>query len=402
MSSVGFLSRLAVVAACVTLGGCSSAAATAAPTQGGASSAAATAAPTQGASSSVWGTDTLNVDLVGPFSGGSSAFGVDEKAGLELALEPVNYEVNGHKVVVQYVDDQCQPDVAVTQVAKILDSAQMIIGPNCSGDVLAVEDAIASAGIPEFHLGALFTPMTKGHNNLFMIPPSDKTFRAGLIQWAKQNKNVTKWAVLHDTSGYGAAGAQVFVQDAQAAGMTVTANVSYNDGEKDFTGILTNLDKSGADGIDLIGYDTDLAQIDKTAKQLGTKTPIYGDIDYNTKVFLDAAQGSAEGQNFVSYFTPGEQSALMTSFIAGIKSKGADTAGETACGYVSGLVLVDALKRIDGPVTKSNLITAISQTNIAESPLGPVAFGPDGSRTGTDLTIIGQIVNGVPTFITRL
>ena len=354
-----------------------------------------------GGSSAGGSTDTVTVPLVVPFSGGLASFGANAYAGIDIAFKSVNYEVNGHKLVVQKIDDQCKPDVAVTEVAKILDTAQVIAGPNCSGDMSAVQPETEKAQIPELFMGYLYSVMAKNDKYIFQMPPSDKVLRTGLIEWAKKNLNVTKWALLYDTSGYGAGGAQVFDQLAQTEGVTVTKEASYNGGEKDFTGILTNLDQSGADAIHLIGYDTDLGQIAKQAKQLGIKTPIIGDLDYNTQTFLDAAAGSGEGQYFISAFIPDKNNPDVSSFVSAVKAAGADTSGETANAYIAGLVIIDALKRINGPVTKENLTAAIAQTKIASSPEGPISFGPDGERAGSGLVVIGKIVNNKPTFYAR-
>jgi branched-chain amino acid transport system substrate-binding protein len=266
----------------------------------------------------------------------------------------------------------------------------------------AIQDSLQQAKIPDLFPGYLYSVMSKGDPYVFQMPPSDKTLRTGLIEWAKKNLNVTKWALLHDTSGYGAGGAQIFVQVAKDEGVTVVQNTSYNGGEKDFTGILTSLDKSGADAISLIGYDTDLGQIAKQAKQLGIKTPIIGDLDYNTQTFLDAAAGGAEGQYFLSAFIPDESRPAVASFVSKVKEKGADTSGETANAYIAALVLIEALKTIDGPATKDKLTEAIGKVKLDDSPEGPVSFNSDGTRAGTGLTVIGKIVNGKPTFYARI
>jgi branched-chain amino acid transport system substrate-binding protein len=367
---------------------------------------ACTSASTPGASQAGGGasgaTDTVNVSLLAPFSGSVASFGSNANVGLSLAFQSVNNVVNGHKLVIQKIDDQCKPDVAVTEAAKILDTAQVIVGPICSGDMAAVQASLQTAQIPHLFGGYLSSVMTKGDKYIFQMPPSDKVLMTGLIQWAKQNVKVNKWALLHDTSGYGAGGEAIFVDLVKAAGMTLTLDASYNGGEKDFTGTLLNLDKSGADAIHLIGYDTDLALITKQAKQLGIKTPIIGDLDDNTQTFLDAAAGTAEGQYFISAFLSDETRPAVASFVSAVKAAGGDTSGETANAYIAGLVLIDALKHITGPVTKANLTAAIAQVNIPDSPEGPISFGPDGQRAGTGGVVIGKIVNGKPTFYARI
>jgi ABC-type branched-subunit amino acid transport system substrate-binding protein len=73
-----------------------------------------------------------------------------------------------------------------------------------------------------------------------------------------------------------------------------------------------------------------------------------------------------------------------------------------AIGYVAGLMVIDALKHIDGEVTKEALTAALRKTDIAASPLGPVKFDDKGERTGDKLVVIGVIKNGKASFVTRL
>jgi branched-chain amino acid transport system substrate-binding protein len=266
----------------------------------------------------------------------------------------------------------------------------------------AVQATLATAGIPHLFLGYLSDVTETGDKTMFQVPVGDKVLRAGLISYAKSKLNITKWAVLHDTSGYGAGGAKNFAAAATAAGDTIVTQATYNSGEKDFTGLLLNLDKSGADAIDLIGYDSDLGLIAKQAKQAGIKTQIVGDLDYATKVFLSAAGDAANGQYFESSFLPGDSMPAVAPFAAKVTAAGGELADETADGYAAGLILIQALKSIQGDVTRANLTAALSQVSIPASPIGAIAFDASGARSGSNLVVIGQIVNGQPTFVARL
>jgi branched-chain amino acid transport system substrate-binding protein len=344
----------------------------------------------------------ITIQLIAPFSSFAASFGTDDQLGLKLAFDEVNNEVNGHQISVVTADDQCSPAAAVQQVAKVIDTALVVVGFPCSGNMSATGASLAAAGLPHLFLGYLSDVTETGDQTIFQVPAGDKVLRAGLIAYAKSNLNITKWAVLHDTSGYGAGGAKNFAAAATAAGDTIVTQATYNSGQKDFTGVLLNLDKSGADAIDLIGYDSDLGLIAKQAKQAGIKTQIVGDLDYSTKVFQDAAGDTANNQYFVSSFLPGDTMPAVAPFAAKVQAANGEVADETADGYAAGLVLIQAIKSIQGDVTRANLAAALRQVNISESPIGAISFDASGARTGSNLVVIGRIVNGKPTFIARL
>jgi branched-chain amino acid transport system substrate-binding protein len=51
----------------------------------------------------------IRIGVLMPISGPGSYFGVQDKEGMELALEQLKGTVNGYKLQVQYEDSACSP-----------------------------------------------------------------------------------------------------------------------------------------------------------------------------------------------------------------------------------------------------------------------------------------------------
>lgn len=344
----------------------------------------------------------LQVQLISPFSGDAAFYGEGYRLGVDLALATVNNEVNGQRIEIVNVDDQCKPESAVTEVSKLLDTATVVLGPACSGAMLATQDALAGAKIPHIFLGYGAGITAKGDQYVFAASPSDKILAEQVIKWAKAELGVTEWGLIHDSSGYGAGGAKTFQAAADAAGVKVVNTASYNGGEREFSGLLLNLAASKPQAIHAIGYEVDLGLLVKQAGQAGIKIPIVGAPAFVNPEFVKAAGPAAEGQYFVTVMLPDDPDPEVAAFAKAVREKtGEDPKDVQAIGYTAGLMLIDALKRIDGPVTRESLTAALRRTDLASSPLGPVRIDATGARTGDGLAVIGQIKNGKATFLKR-
>src|SRR6202049_1453271 len=84
---------------------------------------------------------TIKIGALLPISGPGSYFGVQDKQGVELALEQLNKAgVNGYKFDVHYEDSACSPLPATQAAKRLLEQFKpdIVIGEECSEETLAV------------------------------------------------------------------------------------------------------------------------------------------------------------------------------------------------------------------------------------------------------------------------
>ena len=85
-----------------------------------------------------------------PISGPGSYFGLQDKQGVELALDQLNkVGVNGYKFDVHYEDSACSPLPATQAAKRLLDQYQpdIVIGEECSDATLAVMPVMDQAKV---------------------------------------------------------------------------------------------------------------------------------------------------------------------------------------------------------------------------------------------------------------
>src|SRR6516225_2753680 len=101
-----------------------------------------------------------------PISGPGSYFGVQDKQGVELALDQLKSGVNGYKFDVHYEDSACSPLPATQAAKRLLDQYQpdVVIGEECSDATLAVMPLMDQAKIPLLNAGSSSIKITDPGN----------------------------------------------------------------------------------------------------------------------------------------------------------------------------------------------------------------------------------------------
>src|SRR6185437_6811270 len=151
-----------------------------------------------------------------PISGPGSYFGVQDKQGIELALEQLNKAgVKGYKFEVHYEDSACGP-LPATQAAKRLIEQykpDVALGEECSDATLAIMPIMAQAKVPLINAGSSAIKITEpGNPWTFRIFP-DEVMQGNNIAANAYNKLNARTAVLlHENTNAGIGNAKVFAE----------------------------------------------------------------------------------------------------------------------------------------------------------------------------------------------
>jgi len=188
-------------------------------------------------------------------TGPDQSLGLDSQHGAELAVDywgdqafdNVNGQIKGHEVTLVNEDDGCSAEGGTAGAQKLATDTQIVavIGTSCSSAALGVADKIfGDLGIPLVSPSntapALTNPAT--HNPFYLrTAHNDRVQGAAVAAFAVEELNVTTAATIHDGSPYAEGLANAFAESFEAAGGTVTQQVSIQVGESDYSSILTDL-----------------------------------------------------------------------------------------------------------------------------------------------------------------
>jgi branched-chain amino acid transport system substrate-binding protein len=243
----------------------------------------------------------IRVGQVIPVTGEAAESGLYQKYGATLAVEQINKAggVKGRKLELVQEDDKTTNPGAVAALQRLLEEKEMpaVIGSIRSTQVQAMLPTVKEAGIPFLIGGTNFGLTHQGIPWVFRFRPHDGFSAKVIAKFIFEDLKLKKVAVIHATDAFGTGGRDNVVKALKDLRVEPVLVQGYNNGEKDFTAVLTALKQSGADAlITYMTFSTDCGIIAKQLKQLGIKltwvgSPSLAAVD-GRKLAVDALYGT--------------------------------------------------------------------------------------------------------------
>jgi branched-chain amino acid transport system substrate-binding protein len=299
---------------------------------------------------------TIKIGGLLPVSGPGAYFGVQDKQGIELALDEINRSgVNGHRFSIQYEDSACSPLPATQAVRRLIDQYKpdVIIGEECSDATLAVMPAVAQAKVPLINAGSSAIRITEpGNPWTFRIMPNEVMQGIDIATHAYNDLNARAAVLLYENTNAGIGNAKVFNETFTKLGGRILADIGFGRDVNDFTAIATRV--AGLGRIDVIPTYTlegqglkitqALAQAgvvkggDGPAIQLGTIWLPFG--------FEQKAGKASVGYVRIVQFDPTDERDVVRNFVKNFKARfNSDPTHLNAHAYDQVMLIADAVKR---------------------------------------------------------
>ncbi|MGI6083950.1 MAG: ABC transporter substrate-binding protein [Acetivibrionales bacterium] len=241
------------------------------------------------------------VGVVAAQTGTNSATGQMSFNGAELAAEQINAAggINGKKVELVRADEIDNLDASVNATSRLLSDERIsaIIGSQYSQNCIAVMPQILEAKMPFFALGSN-DAISKEKNPYVWQPRNFDAGNAVILATYGLNelgiKNpVVLCSTLPNSQGPGQA-----VRDWYAEkGYPVTNDryFEYNEEEKNFAPIITQIRESGADGLYTFGNQNPLTLISTAIADNGLEIPRLANAVVTSNIIIDNAGKAADG-----------------------------------------------------------------------------------------------------------
>jgi len=198
--------------------------------------------------------NVIKIGALLPISGPGSYFGVQDKQGVELALDQLNKAgVNSYKFDFHYEDSACGPLPATQAAKRLLDQYQpdVVIGEECSDATLAVMPLMDQAKIPLVNAGSSSIKITDpGNPYTFRIMPKEVMQGVDLATNAYKRLNARTAVLLHEKTNAGIGNAKVFADTFEKLGGKILEDIGFGRDVNDFTAIATRI--AGLGSIDVI------------------------------------------------------------------------------------------------------------------------------------------------------
>ncbi len=221
-------------------------------------------------------------DLSGPIK----SWGVPVANGMKLAVDEINAAggINGRKLKLIVEDTGYDPKRAVLASQKLVDKDKVfaMIGPLGSPTVLAAQDILLEAGVPQLFpvTSAEFTYKMDPKNpqerlKFNNVPPYTESVRAGARHLIKE-KNVKAPCVLYQDDEFGKNVLDGFNQALADTKMKSVAVTSYKRGTSDFSSQVAKLKADGCDFVVLGTVVRETVGVMGEAKKIGYAPIFFG------------------------------------------------------------------------------------------------------------------------------
>jgi branched-chain amino acid transport system substrate-binding protein len=299
---------------------------------------------------------TIKIGGLLPISGPGAYFGVQDRQGVELALEELNRTgVNGYKFAIRYEDSACSPLPATQAARRLIDQYKpdVIIGEECSDATLAIMPVIEQAKIPLINAGSSAIRITEpGNPWTFRIFPNEVMQGLDLAAHAYNDLNARTAVLLHENTNAGIGNAKVFNDAFTKLGGRIAADIGFGRDVNDFTAIATRI--AGLGRIDVIPTYTLEGQgvkITQALAQAGVVKGGDGPAIQLGAIWLPLGFEQKAGKASAGYvrgvqFDPIEDREIVRNFVRSFKARfNSDPTHLNAHAYDQIMLIADVVKR---------------------------------------------------------
>jgi branched-chain amino acid transport system substrate-binding protein len=238
----------------------------------------------------------IKLGFIGPLTGEVAVFGISQQGGVKLAVDEINKEGNINLDVI-YEDDQCDKTKSVTALRKLIDvdKVKIIIGPVCSGAVLADAPVAEQNKVILLGFGSAAAISDAGE---YIFRPTFSDAHQGEFLATNIVKKFKKAAILYVNNDYGVGLFGGFKDNFIKNGGTIAAEDKYSFEDNDWRTQLTKIKASNPNALILISYGREGGLIAKQARELGINVQIVGTDNFGTNEVVEAGGNAVEGAIF--------------------------------------------------------------------------------------------------------
>ena len=224
---------------------------------------------------------TVKIGMCVPVTGPAAEQGLWAQNGAKLALAAVNKAggVLGKQVELVIEDDQTTNPGIVLAFSKLAAQSDIVafLGSVRSTQVHAMAPDVIKLGKPVMIGGTDPTLTHMGNQWLFRFRPNDSYSGRVIADFGVNTLGKKKWAVVHSTDAFGAAGGKALTAALEKLGAPPVLDLGYANQSQDFTPVVLAVKQSGADVLGTyFTFENDLGIFARQLRQLGVTIPWVG------------------------------------------------------------------------------------------------------------------------------
>ncbi len=243
----------------------------------------------------------IKIGAILPLTGPAAEWGLNQKQGMELAIEEINksFVANNKKVVMVVEDDQSDPKAAVNAFNKIMlkdkpsviltlqSSVSMALAPLANKNKVVL---IASAAHPDLLKSGKYT---------FRCYPTSSYITETLVKKAVPDLGIKEFYILYLNDDYGVSMKDMFEQLIKKQQGKVIGVDSFEKDQSDFRSQISKLLSKRTKALYIPGYGKALGKLLKQLKEMNYKGRILATQEVSYNDVLSIAGEAANGIIYV-------------------------------------------------------------------------------------------------------
>ena len=268
----------------------------------------------------------LKIGTMSPLTGPYAADGNDIRQGTEIAVEVMKEQggIPGFTDIQIFPQDTaCDPKQAVAAANKLInEQVSGVVGAYCSSSTIPASETLAEENIVMLTPASTSPKVTeRGLEYMFRTCGRDDHQAPAAVKFMKEVEGVKSIFIVDDKTTYSQGLAEGVAASAKAAGIEVLEHDHVNQGDKDYSAVLTKVKAANPDlfYISLQNSATGALMIIQ-AKRMGIDAILMGqDAVYHPKL-TEIAKADAEG-TFCTFGAIDKDAPKYKEFLAKYKAK---------------------------------------------------------------------------------
>ena len=250
-------------------------------------------------------------------SGAGATSGTNFKNGVELAVKEINAAggILGHKIATTTADTQSNPGVAKGLTTKAIDDDVFaVFGPVFSGSIIVSMTETRRAEIPNFTGGEAASITKQGNPFIFRTSFTQDTAMPKVARYIANGLKAKTVALIYVNNDYGKGGRDAIIKALEVHGVKVTADISTDQSQVDFSAPVLKAKQSNADVAFIYLNEEESARALREMRKQGWTKPMVGETTLVGQKVIELAGEAANGAVAHVGLTVDAPSAAMKTF----------------------------------------------------------------------------------------
>jgi branched-chain amino acid transport system substrate-binding protein len=250
------------------------------------------------AAPSLWAQNAIKLAAVVELSGGGATAGTNFKNGVEMAVKEINAAggIMGKKLELSINDTTTNPGVALALTKKAIDQDVFaIFGPVFSGSIIVSMKESQKAEIPNWTGGEAANITLQGNPYIFRTSFTQATAMPKVARYINEKAKAKSLAIAYVNNDFGKGGLDMIKKALAPTDTKVTAEISTDAGQVDFSSVVLKAKQSNADALFVYLNEDESARILRELRKQGWNKPIIGETTLTGQKVIDLAGEAASG-----------------------------------------------------------------------------------------------------------